>query len=116
MKNLFSTLIVLSLTACGSAQLVSTRYKPVKSGTVKLTTPGSGVRERANQLMANYCAPQNPGVIGTDRMNEIIGGASFANGAFAYDNQSNPLIHFECTDGPAKWIERETYDPRVSAH
>lgn len=112
-------LLMFSLSACGTAQLVSTRLKPVKSGTVKLSKPGVAARQRANELMARFCAPLNPKILGTDSVTETTGAYAVPGPYFtgvSYDSQTSPLVHFECTSGPAELIERGTYDSRFTGN
>lgn len=103
MRNLL-VLSFLFLSACGTATLVSTRFKPTKSGTVKLQGQGlagqSAARNMAPKVMANFCKPQRYEIVGTDSVSEIEG--AYANpmikGAVNYGYTDSPLVHFECVD------------------
>jgi hypothetical protein len=111
----------LILSGCGSAQLVSTRYKPKKIGTVKLTIPGpaqsGAVHKQANDIMKKFCAPQIPEITGTDSVSEIDGSYSsphpFLKDSVSYDRREAPLLHFECVDKVDKIDARYGASPNV---
>lgn len=98
MRILFIFLFMV-LTGCGSAQLVSSRFKPKKMGTVKLDIPGPGskgmVQEQAEKIMTEFCAPEKYQLVGTDRQDQVEG--AYANKwGTSYQYQSMLYIHFEC--------------------
>lgn len=102
----FALLMIISftLTACQTARLVSTRMRPVKSGTVVLEGQGPGGRSmaqtEASKIMKGFCAPQRARITGTDEQQQVTGVYANAwglNGA-DYQRQVNPLVHFECVD------------------
>jgi hypothetical protein len=100
----FVLLVMLFLTGCGSAQLVSTRYRPKRMGTVKLDIPGPAqttrVQRQAAEIMEQFCAPQKYEIVGTDQVSEIQGAyaSPFQRGAVNYGYKESPLVHFECVD------------------
>ncbi len=111
---IFATLL---LTGCASAQLVSTRFKPSKQGTVKLDWSGPIWRDTAydaaKNVMNDFCAPLSPQIVGSDRTTQLQG--AYANpmmpGAVNYDYADRPLIHFECVTRESKAAEREPASP-----
>lgn len=102
MIKIIVLLTSLSVIGCGTARLVSTRYTPIKSGTVKLEGEGpagrSVAQSKARTVMEEFCRPLYPKITGTDEVSAVNGAyaSPFIRGAVNYDYSNSPLVHFEC--------------------
>ena len=90
MTKLIPTALLLLLTAgCATASLVRKTYQPQKSGTVKYKNTMLEVsksKEKATELMNDFCAPQGVSILQERNTSETTG---YSANTHKYDNDNS---------------------------
>lgn len=109
MKTLRSsiTLIVLSLSLSGCAQLVTKTYKPRRGGVVKYNTGwlmAEKNRAKALELAAEHCQPHKVSILSEDNRSEFTGTSrtrgevkgNAYEGTTSQDKENSVYVKFNC--------------------
>ena len=100
MKTLCLLIYIATMSGCATTELVSMRYKPKKSGVVRMNRTPLG-KKNATEIMNAFCAPLRPEIVEVNDDGAVTGSKSYmAFGVMQTKNTTDErvAVAFDCNE------------------